>query len=97
MSVTSVRLPPEVEEKLAVVAERARRTKSWLIGGGPQRREHKEESTKKVVYLRYTGETWGEAQLLIYRDKLNEALQTLRRDPLIGHRARSCRTRIGSI
>ena len=35
--------------------------------------------------LRYTGETWGEAQLLIYRDKLNEALQTLRRDPLIGH------------
>ena len=31
MSVTSVRLSPEVEEKLAVVAERARRTKSWII------------------------------------------------------------------
>jgi predicted transcriptional regulator len=31
MSVTSVRLPPEVEEKLAAVADRARRTKSWLI------------------------------------------------------------------
>jgi predicted transcriptional regulator len=31
MSVTSVRLSPEVEEKLAAVAERARRTKSWLI------------------------------------------------------------------
>ena len=31
MSVTSVRLSPEVEEKLAAVAERVRRTKSWLI------------------------------------------------------------------
>jgi len=31
MSITSVRLSPEVEEKLAAVAERARRTKSWII------------------------------------------------------------------
>jgi predicted transcriptional regulator len=31
MAVTSVRLTPEVEKKLASVAERARRTKSWLI------------------------------------------------------------------
>ncbi|MGA8055773.1 MAG: hypothetical protein WCA12_18285 [Burkholderiales bacterium] len=31
MSVTSVRLAPEVEEKLAAFAERARGTKSWLI------------------------------------------------------------------
>ena len=31
MPVTSVRLTPEVEQKLATVAERARRTKSWLI------------------------------------------------------------------
>jgi predicted transcriptional regulator len=31
MPVTSVRLSPEVEEKLASVAERARRSKSWLI------------------------------------------------------------------
>ena len=31
MPVTSVRLSPEVEEKLATVAERARRSKSWLI------------------------------------------------------------------
>jgi predicted transcriptional regulator len=31
MGITSVRLSPEVEEKLAAVAERARRTKSWLI------------------------------------------------------------------
>ena len=31
MTVTSVRLSPEIEEKLAAVAERARRTKSWLI------------------------------------------------------------------
>lgn len=31
MPVTSVRLSLEVEEKLASVAERARRSKSWLI------------------------------------------------------------------
>jgi predicted transcriptional regulator len=31
MAVTSVRLSPEVEEKLAAVAERARRSKSWLV------------------------------------------------------------------
>lgn len=31
MGITSVRLSPEVEEQLAAVAERARRTKSWLI------------------------------------------------------------------
>lgn len=31
MGITSVRLSPEVEEKLAAVAERARRTKSWII------------------------------------------------------------------
>lgn len=31
MRVTSVRLSPEVEQKLSNAAERARRTKSWLI------------------------------------------------------------------
>jgi len=31
MAVTSVRLSPEIEEKLSEVAEKARRTKSWLI------------------------------------------------------------------
>lgn len=31
MGITSVRLSPEVEEKLAALAERARRTKSWII------------------------------------------------------------------
>jgi predicted transcriptional regulator len=31
MGITSVRLSPEVEEKLAAVAERSRRTKSWII------------------------------------------------------------------
>lgn len=31
MRVTSVRLSPEIEQKLESVAERARRTKSWLI------------------------------------------------------------------
>lgn len=31
MPVTSVRLSPQVEQKLAVLAARARRSKSWLI------------------------------------------------------------------
>jgi predicted transcriptional regulator len=31
MSVTSVRLSPDLEQRLGDVAERARRTKSWLI------------------------------------------------------------------
>jgi predicted transcriptional regulator len=31
MGITSVRLSPKVEEKLAAVAARARRTKSWII------------------------------------------------------------------
>ncbi|MGQ0546665.1 MAG: CopG family ribbon-helix-helix protein [Betaproteobacteria bacterium] len=31
MAVTSVRLSPDVEQKLQTVAGRARRTKSWLI------------------------------------------------------------------
>lgn len=28
-----------------------------------------------IDILRYTGETWGPAQLLIYRDKINDALR----------------------
>lgn len=28
-----------------------------------------------IDILRYTGETWGQEQLLIYRDKINEALE----------------------
>ncbi len=35
--------------------------------------------------LRYTGEAWGEKQLLIYRDKLADALEMLRANPAIGH------------
>ena len=38
MSVTSVRLSPEVEEKLADVAERARRMKSWSENASTRRR-----------------------------------------------------------
>ena len=39
-----------------------------------------------VDILRYTGETWGETQFLVYRDKIHEALQTLRSNPRLGHR-----------
>lgn len=36
--------------------------------------------------LRYTGETWGKDQLFAYRDKLNDVLEALRHNPLLGHR-----------
>jgi toxin ParE1/3/4 len=35
--------------------------------------------------LRYTGEQWGEKQLLAYRDKLAGALEMLRDNPSSGH------------
>ena len=38
-----------------------------------------------VDILQYTGQTWGEAQLLIYRDKIDEALRAIGRNPSIGH------------
>ncbi len=31
--------------------------------------------------LRYTGETWGEKQLIVYRDKIADALDSLLRNP----------------
>lgn len=39
-----------------------------------------------IDILQYTGETWGQAQLLVYRDKIDEALQAIGHNPLIGHR-----------
>ncbi len=39
-----------------------------------------------VDILRYTGETWGENQLLSYRDEINDALQAIGNNPLLGHR-----------
>ena len=39
-----------------------------------------------IDILRYTGETWGQAQLLTYRNKIDDALQALSRDPQLGHR-----------
>ena len=38
-----------------------------------------------IDVLRYTGETWGEGQLHIYRDKLNDALQAITHNPQSGH------------
>lgn len=38
-----------------------------------------------IDILRYTGETWGEKQLLTYRDKINEALQAITVNPQLGH------------
>jgi toxin ParE1/3/4 len=37
-----------------------------------------------IDILRYTGETWGPKQLLIYRDKLDAALQTISSNPQTG-------------
>lgn len=53
------------------------------------------EETRKVVLsprarkdfidiLRFTGETWGQRQLHIYRDRINDALQAIGRNPAIG-------------
>lgn len=39
-----------------------------------------------IDILCYTGETWGPAQLLIYRDKINDALQAISQNPQLGHR-----------
>ena len=39
-----------------------------------------------IDILRYTGETWGQAQLLTYRDKINEALRAISANPQLGHR-----------
>ena len=38
-----------------------------------------------IDILRYTGEKWGEEQLLIYRDKINEALLAISDNPQLGH------------
>lgn len=38
-----------------------------------------------IDILRYTGENWGEHQLLAYRDKLSDALQAIARNPEVGH------------
>lgn len=38
-----------------------------------------------IDILRYTGETWGQSQLLTYRDKINDALQAIGRNPQLGH------------
>lgn len=35
--------------------------------------------------LRYTGETWGDRQLIVYRDKIADALNGLLRNPGSGH------------
>jgi len=40
-----------------------------------------------IDILRYTGETWGQGQLHTYRDKINDALQLIGRNPTMGHRS----------
>lgn len=39
-----------------------------------------------IDILRYTGETWGPKQLQAYRDKIDEALQVISRNPELGRR-----------
>ena len=38
-----------------------------------------------VDILRYTGETWGQNQLLLDRDKINDALIAIAQNPKLGH------------
>lgn len=40
-----------------------------------------------IDILRYTGETWGREQLHLYRDKLDDALRLIARNPEMGHRS----------
>lgn len=37
-----------------------------------------------VEILRFTGEAWGQNQLLIYRDKIKDALTAIAQNPAIG-------------
>ncbi len=39
-----------------------------------------------IDILRFTGEKWGQNQLLTYRDKINDALQAIGHNPQLGHR-----------
>ena len=39
-----------------------------------------------IEILRYTGENWGQHQLLAYRAKIDEALQAISQNPQSGHR-----------
>lgn len=39
-----------------------------------------------IDILRFTGEAWGQNQLLTYRDKINDALQAIGHNPQLGHR-----------
>ena len=39
-----------------------------------------------IDIVRYTGEQWGEGQLEVYRDKIDDALQAIGRNPEIGYR-----------
>lgn len=39
-----------------------------------------------IDILRYTGETWGEVQLEVYRDKIDDALQAVGHNPELGHK-----------
>jgi toxin ParE1/3/4 len=38
-----------------------------------------------IDYVKNTGEKWGQEQLIVYRNKLNDALLILERNPQIGH------------
>ena len=38
-----------------------------------------------IDILRYTGETWGQKQLEVYRDKIDGALQAISQNPQLGH------------
>lgn len=39
-----------------------------------------------IDILRHTGETWGLLQLQAYRNRIDEALQVIGRNPELGHR-----------
>jgi toxin ParE1/3/4 len=38
-----------------------------------------------TLILRYTGKTWGEAQVFVYRGLIDAALEAIRLNPNVGH------------
>lgn len=54
----------------------------------PQLKLSPEAQKDFTSILRYTGERWGHDQLLAYRDKLNDVITMLDRNPQLGHQSR---------
>jgi len=61
-------------------------SRSTLMSSPDFRFELSPKARQDVIdILRYTGQNWGRDQLLVYRDKLDDALKLLGESPHIGN------------